>query len=271
MLRTLAAYRRLGRGRLRMVLEAIEDFRRGWKEEREGLGGERVARGKYAIEHVMPRKWHTHWPLDPGDSADERDHLIHTLGNLTLLTSKLNAKVSHGPWAGPTGKGAALHVHDVLMLNRDLQSVAENGWTHDVIRSRTDQLIDVIIGIWPVPEGHRAGDSAPPPRMRHRFDLGDLVNSGWLAPGTILYPRRQRFAGRTATVLPDGRIDVDGVAFAAPSPAAVSITKKSTNGWSFFLVDQAAHRSLKDVLRDYVDRLAVDDVDAEDVDDEDDD
>src|SRR5262249_15572559 len=27
----LLAYRRLGRGRLRMVLEAIEDYRRGWK------------------------------------------------------------------------------------------------------------------------------------------------------------------------------------------------------------------------------------------------
>ena len=70
-----------------MVLEAIEDYRRGWKEGRPGLGDERVARGSYAIEHVMPRKWLAHWPLDGHDEA-ERDRYIHTLGNLTLLTGK---------------------------------------------------------------------------------------------------------------------------------------------------------------------------------------
>ena len=53
----LLAYRRLRRGRLRMVLEAIEDHRRGWHGDAEGLGGERVARGKFHIEHVMPRRW----------------------------------------------------------------------------------------------------------------------------------------------------------------------------------------------------------------------
>jgi hypothetical protein len=51
---TLQAYRRLGRGRLRMILESIEDRKRGWTNGRSGLGGERVARGKLAIEHVMP-------------------------------------------------------------------------------------------------------------------------------------------------------------------------------------------------------------------------
>src|SRR5688572_16860585 len=51
-MRTLLAYRRLGRGRLRMTLEAIEDHLRGWRNGHEGLGGERVARGALAIEHV---------------------------------------------------------------------------------------------------------------------------------------------------------------------------------------------------------------------------
>src|SRR5690606_29454402 len=84
-LTSLLAYRRLGRGRLRMVLEAIEDYRRGWRDGKPGLGEERVARGTLAIEHVMPRKWHTHWPLNGAQEA-ERDRALHTLGNLTLLT-----------------------------------------------------------------------------------------------------------------------------------------------------------------------------------------
>jgi hypothetical protein len=49
----LLAYRRLGRGRLRMVLEAIEDYLRGWKNGEQGLGDERIARGKFAIEPMI--------------------------------------------------------------------------------------------------------------------------------------------------------------------------------------------------------------------------
>ena len=32
-----------------MVLEAIEDYLRGWRDGKAGMGGERVARGQYAI------------------------------------------------------------------------------------------------------------------------------------------------------------------------------------------------------------------------------
>lgn len=105
----LLAYRRLGRGRLRMVLEALEDYRRGWSDGKPGLGDERVARGTLTIEHVMPRKWqsHSHWPLDGHDEA-ERDRIIHTLGNLTLLTGKLNSKQSNGGWLGKDGKREGL-------------------------------------------------------------------------------------------------------------------------------------------------------------------
>ena len=81
-----------------MVLEAIEDHKRGWKGDRAGLGGERVARGKYAIEHVMPRRWTTHWPAPEGPHGEtERERLMHTLGNLTLLTGPLNAKGEAAP------------------------------------------------------------------------------------------------------------------------------------------------------------------------------
>lgn len=51
-LHSLLAYRRLGRGRLRMVLEAIEDHKRGWHDGMSALSDERVARGKLAIEHA---------------------------------------------------------------------------------------------------------------------------------------------------------------------------------------------------------------------------
>jgi hypothetical protein len=97
---TLPLYRLLTQGRLRMVLEALEDCLRENKTE------EHVVRGKLTIEHVMPQSWNTiSWPL-PAPVEDEtvdivsarRNTALQTIGNLTLLTQSLNSAVSNGPW-----------------------------------------------------------------------------------------------------------------------------------------------------------------------------
>jgi len=268
--RDLLAYRRIGRGRLRMVLEAIEDHKRGWQNGAVGLGEERVTRGKYAIEHIMPRKWVTHWPLDAGGDSDARDRLVHTLGNLTLLTGRLNSKVSNGPWLGDDGKRAGLIGHDVLMLNRDMRA-RDGAWTENAIKQRTDDLIQIIAAIWPVPPGHRSGytPSLSLPH-RHKVELPDLLGAGLLTPGMPLYGRSKKTPDRVATLLADGRIEVNGRAFDKPSEAARSITNHPTNGWWFFLVQQTPRRSLKHVWRDYIDALAMDGGDDDESDEEDD-
>lgn len=262
---TLPAYRRLGRGRLRMVLEAIEDYQRGWRQGKHGLGDERVARAKLAIEHVMPRKWQSHWPLqDRTHDEAERESIIHTLGNLTLLTGKLNTKVSNGPWLGSGGKREGLESHDVLLLNRELLKQAGDRWTDDAVRDRTQQLADIIIAIWPVPPGHRSGFAPDKqPRLRKKVTVSDLIAGGALEPCMTLFPRRKKFNNRVGTLLADGQIEIDGIAFGSPSEAASVITGHPTNGWWFFLIDQASRRSLSAVRRDYVNALAMDAEDDE--------
>ena len=273
----LLAYRRLGRGRLRMVLEAVEDHQRGWRIGIPALGDERVARGKLAIEHVMPRKWQSKWRDGTVDEA-ERDRLIHTMGNLTLLTSRLNSKVSNGPWIGEHGKDGkreGLEAHDVLLLNRELLKKAQKAgdkWTDQAIRDRTQEMINTIIAIWPVPTGHRSGFSPDKkPRIRKKLNLSDLIAGGVLAPGITLFPRRAKFSDRAALLLPDGQVEIGGVAFPSPSQAASAVTGSPTNGWWFFLVDQASRRSLTAVRRDYVNTMAVDVDDDESDDDGDED
>ena len=256
-LRELLAYRRLGRGRLRMVLEAIEDHMRGWRNGESRLGTERVTRGKLAIEHIMPRKWVAHWLPPSGLNGDhERERLLHTIGNLTLLNGKLNSKVSNASWLGEEGKRAGLNAHDALFLNRLLLKEAGDSWTDDAIRARTEELSMLIVEVWPVPAGHRSDFAREKPPVRHKVRMDDLINAGMLEPGMPLFPRRKQHLDRVATLLPDGRIDVDGTVFARPSSAAAAITGKPTNGKSFFLVDQASRRSLRDVWREYVDSLA---------------
>jgi hypothetical protein len=257
-LAALPAYRRLGRGRLRMVLEAVEDHLRGWRNGKSGLGEERVTRGKLAIEHVMPRKWHAHWPLQEGCTEADRDRIIHLLGNLTLLTGKLNSKVSNGPWLGAEGKQHGLEAHDVLFLNRALLKKSVAQWTDDAIRLRTRELAAVIAQIWPVPPNHRSGVASAQPRLRKMIDLSDLINGGALQPGMPLFPRRKKYSHKVATLLQDGQVDVDGVTFSSASDAASAIVGKKTNGWSFFLTDQTPRRTLQRVRRDYVNAMAVD-------------
>lgn len=265
----LPAYKRIARGRLRMVLEAIEDHKRGWAEVDAKLNAERVPRAKHAIEHVMPRKWHAHWPLGFSDE-NEREGLLHTLGNLTLLTGPLNSKVSNGPWIGEHSKRQGIEKHDVLLLNRELLRGSQATWDERMIQERTQEMIGAIVAIWPTPPGHR---SAPvpdvQPRVRKSVNLADLIGGGAIFPGTTLFPRHKKHAHRTVMLLADGRLDVDGMTYPTPSEAATAVRGKPTNGWWFFLVDQESKRSLKNVRRDYVDSL---DADAdEEEDDEDDD
>jgi hypothetical protein len=62
----------------------------------------------------------------PMRRSARRRRLLHTIGNLTLLSEKLNPSVSNGPWAASnsaTGKRKAVEKHTVLHLNkRTLQS-----------------------------------------------------------------------------------------------------------------------------------------------------
>jgi hypothetical protein len=250
-LAALPAYKRLSRGRLRMVLEAIEDSKRGWRQGKTGLGGERVARGAYAIEHVMPRKWEVYWPALGGPAEEmEREQLLHTIGNLTLLTGPLNSKVSNGPWAGDSGKCAALKLHDVLILNRGIVQ-NEDPWTHDRIRNRTRELTDEIIALWPVPPNHKSGFVRQTPRVSRRVTLLDLISGGVLQPGMELIPRRKQFSHRVATLLADGRIEVDGTAYPLPRDAASAIAGRRIGGWGFFLADREAKRTLRAVRLEY--------------------
>ena len=45
----------------------------------------------------MPQAWHRYWPLPEGADDDEairnRDRVVHTIGNLTLVNGHLNPGV----------------------------------------------------------------------------------------------------------------------------------------------------------------------------------
>lgn len=271
-LRSCPIYKRIGRGRLRMVMEAIEDHLRGWVGNSVGLSNERAMRGKYTIEYVMPRKWQANWPISEGARAeDEREALLDTFGNLTLLTSRLNSKVSNGPWNGEMGKKQALEDHCVLLMNRKLKDLAGDDWNESKIRTRTEALVKVITEIWPVPEGHRSYFNSERVRPNRRLDTSDLISAGCLQAGMALIPRSKKHMSSNATLLGDGRVDIDGVVYASVSEAAKALTGSIVNGWTFFLVDKQTKKSLRDVRLEYLESIAADPDSEDDESDEDDD
>ena len=148
-------YELLTRGRVRIVLEALELALHTGKSERVQI------ESKLTIEHVMPQQWAEHWPL-PSDVVSEeatnrRNRLIHTFGNLTLVTGKLNPSMSNSAWGT---KKKALSEHGAFSLNRKLCGV--DAWDEGAIEQRAGELFDVAKSIWPRPVGERPVLEATP-------------------------------------------------------------------------------------------------------------
>lgn len=264
-LEAMPVYRKLSRARLRMVLESIEDHWRGWVPGKVSAAGMRIRRASYAIEHIMPQSWSKHWPLPTGASDIDRDARIHRLGNLTLLTRKLNSTVSNGPWLGDSGKAAHLQEKDVILLNSKLlKSYASKQWDEAAIDSRTIQAIDTILAIWPAPAGHKVSIGREQASSRVTVEISDMVGAGYLAPGQTLYSHPGKYGGHTGRILSDGRIEVAGQLFDTPSGAGSFVSKRSTDGWGFWHVDPQGMRPIREVRSEYLKMVSPEEVIAED-------
>lgn len=254
---TLPIYSRLFvRGRLRMILEAIEDHRRGWLSSNP-LHEQPVPRGVCSIEHVMPQEWRSYWKdIDSEADGERRDVIIHTLGNLTLVTQALNSKVSNGPWLGVGGKREVLSKHTSLFLTREIVEGNDQGWTEALITDRTEHMIEEILEIWPVPADHTSNNLGVINSGQYRVQVADLVKAGILKTGQVLHARPQACRGLTCEVSEDGSLFVGDVRYETPSAAAKAVSgAQSEAGWSFWLVDVDADRSLADERRSYLEDL----------------
>jgi len=154
-LRTLPQYGWIPQNRLRLILEELEFASRNKFNVKGSL------QEGLAIEHLMPQEWPEHWPLTGGKFAprdrqtgvDEalraeinaRDSLIHSIGNLTLLTPPANTSASN---AGFETKRARL-LDSLLSTNAAI--LKENTWDEATILQRADRLSLLTSELWPNP------------------------------------------------------------------------------------------------------------------------
>lgn len=142
-------YQWLPQYKVRAVLGALDRSLETDKSERIALPD------GLTIEHVMPQKWQAHWGLqldDPDDALEnqekssERDALIHTLGNLTLITGNLNPALSNSGWSE---KRPELIKFSKLNLNRHFHDIQD--WNEGAIKDRGEHLFNKALEIWPFP------------------------------------------------------------------------------------------------------------------------
>lgn len=157
---TCHAYQSLGRSKVLHILTRLN--RTYFTRANESI----AFREDPSIEHIMPQHWIEFWPLPDGTSGipDEalglpredndprvvatirRNELLHTLGNLTLVSQPLNASMSNDPWSlkRPNLIGASL-----LPINLQLHSLPT--WDEEAIEKRAHELFSRAREIWPAP------------------------------------------------------------------------------------------------------------------------
>jgi len=159
-LTTRQLYDRLSAARIRAFMVGLENFLRSGKTEPQDF----LNRGdqRLNIEHLLPRKWTPHWPVDDTepDASDRRNGKLNMLGNLTLLTSKLNSAMQNNPW---DLKRPAIQSHSLLRLTTAsvLTSPAKDdltdeewsqAWDERRIDLRSSYLTELALRRWPRPD-----------------------------------------------------------------------------------------------------------------------
>lgn len=138
-------YRRLQSSGLRVIFKALEATHTTDMQETV------VYHPNLTVEHVMPVQWRRNWTApDPmlatlDETAEEaRDRLLHTFGNLTLLTQKLNSKNGNAPFST---KKRHIAKHATLRLNTYFREL--EAWDEINILKRGEELFDKATGVWP--------------------------------------------------------------------------------------------------------------------------
>lgn len=233
-------YRRFSQPMQRLLLQAAEDWYRGYTSPGASKTGVRVLRDKQQqVEHILPRGWRSNWSVaGTADEADRDDH-VHRLGNLTLLTGSLNASVSNSGWLGEKGKRAAVDRHDVFLMNRAVVARSVDGWDESMIDDRTAELTNAFLATWPVPAAHEGKVIDRSSRLsKATASYAHLIAAGLLQVGTILACTDERWPEARCEVLAGGQVLYLGKKYSSPAAAARDVREgKSGNAWYFWRVE----------------------------------
>lgn len=156
-------YRQGAQTRLKELLSAVDQMMRS-EDPNEPQAS--IDYRHLEIEHIMPSKWESHWPIlgpngDPLTPDDDdpvwnyergkRMSYVNRLGNLTLVTSTFNKGVSNRGWES---KKPEFGKQKSLAINYDV--AAAETWNEAHIETRAKKLAATAARVWPSPEALRS-------------------------------------------------------------------------------------------------------------------
>ena len=103
--------------------------------------------GTYSVEHMLPQTWEPNWTERPmnADEKAARYIKLRTLGNLTLVTKKLNSTMQNAAW---DEKKEFLRPNSALRMTTDYLSLPS--WNELTIEARASDLASVALTVWPL-------------------------------------------------------------------------------------------------------------------------
>ncbi len=109
--------------------------------------------GKLSIEHILPQAWQSAWPLaeDTDGNRERRERLLHTFGNLTLVTPQFNTKLSN---KGFPRKQKEFQRIARLLISRELETAP--AWNEEAIETRAKALFEAARKQWPHPRAPKS-------------------------------------------------------------------------------------------------------------------
>lgn len=104
------------------------------------------------IDHILPQSWKENWPLPHGIQDEEaaelaRDRAVKYIGNLTIITGRLNSTIKNKPWS----EKKSLLKDSTLYVNRNLIDSAPNHWDEEAIKHRSANMAELTTEIWKGP------------------------------------------------------------------------------------------------------------------------
>lgn len=98
------------------------------------------------IEHVIPQDFEDYWSEVLASDEDALE-FIHSLGNLTLVTQRMNTRLGNRDW---NHKREWLS-RDTIAMNQAIARAVPSGeqWSKEHVRRRGLELAEIMIGLWP--------------------------------------------------------------------------------------------------------------------------
>lgn len=125
----------------------------------------KILQYKYQLEHIMPQKWETNWKdvpyvdengnalPDNDESKSKRYEKIYSLGNMTLLSGRLNASISNDTFKKKmegNGKKKGVKDYSSLSITKEVVEIYDNNkiWNEKTISDREKDLADEVVVLW---------------------------------------------------------------------------------------------------------------------------